>query len=184
MKRFLLIMAMILPFVGWSQTKVSINKDNTDICIVKNATCPIGIKSSNVKDWAIKTFNDYKDVVQYADVNKIVIKAGIVCEQHKTEVPNYTYISTPTVLFTMTIDLKPTRYRITLSNLSVKEKIYSKMLLGYDYDVTNEINDRTIADFCYTGPKAQQNERIDAIENALSNMLESLNENICKKDDW
>lgn len=58
------------------------------------------------------------------------------------------------------------------------------MLLGYDYDVTNEIKDRTIADFCYTGPKAQQNERIDAIENALSTMLDSLNENICKKDDW
>lgn len=132
---------------------------------------------SNFQRWIIKTFNDYKRVVQLEDVanGKIILKGtSKVRKESSIESIFGSLSNTEMVAYTIILEAKDGRYRYTISDITVV--IYSNNQALSPIDLDNR---------CISLKKADASvvkdieEWIDSEKEQISILEKSLNNNIC-----
>ena len=88
-------------------------------------------KFLNAKQWLARTFADYKKAVEFEDEasGKIVVKSMLpVSKSMDDDNTNITY--EPTLMFTLTIDVKPDKYRLKFDDMKVSVTRVERTPLG------------------------------------------------------
>lgn len=159
MKKIIFAIYFILSaVVGYAQTIswVSLRNEkfsDNSYSIVIEDSLQNSQKFINAKQWVAKTFNDYKGAIQFEDKDngKIVIKGIMPVEQFRGE--DIKEIYNVNIDFTLTIDIKPEKYRLKFENM----KAYVKKKVDFGLMAHNSEKEMSLDDFLSWDSGAKMN---------------------------
>jgi len=94
-------------------------ENNSYTHIVQDSTVSKAQKLSNFKEWATKTFGDYKAVLQYEDADncKLIIKGKLPLDEVIEFAGRYRIFYNSVLSFTLSFDGKDNKYRLKFENM-------------------------------------------------------------------
>lgn len=168
---------------------------------------------SNAKDWIVKTFGDYKSVLQFEDDDKIIIKgySDLDAKIRDISVSDLHTIDTK-VYYTLTIESKENKFRYKLDDIYIIEDEYIngfrpvKPLNNIDYykkmkvSLVNNVDKVNSIDFASLKKSEQKdlkkkndsdlkilsftNKIIESYNYKINSLIQSLKDNMNTSDEW
>ena len=168
---------------------------------------------SNAKDWIVKTFGDYKSVLQFEDDDKIIIKgySDLDAKIRDISVSDLHTIDTK-VYYTLTIESKENKFRYKLDDIYIIEDEYIngfrpvKLLNNIDYykkmkvSLVNNVDKVNSIDFASLKKSEQKdlkkkndsdmktlsftNKIIESYNYKINSLIQSLKDNMNTSDEW
>lgn len=152
--------------------------------MVFNSDISTDKKFLNAKVWAAKTFGDYKKVVQFEDesAGKIIFKgiSKLPVEENKKLMPSFTTIITPVMSYTITIDIRPDKYRVKIEDIDIYSKWESNM---FGKVIDSDVH-QSVKQFCATNDDFDYTNRRITVSSILHKLYNSLYEEINTVDDF
>ena len=184
MKRIVtIILAAILWIVVQAQTLTaySLRKEpfeGNSYVITQSDSVNNPQKFANAKQWAVKTFAEYKDAIQYEDSHngRLVVKGVLPVNFYYGTDTREKY--TPLLRFTLTIDVKPEKYRLKFEDMSIL--LIKEVGLGTMKHTSK--TEMPLSDFMSMNVPAQQNK--DNLSQALTALINSAIKSITFYDDF
>lgn len=184
MKRIVAIMFVAsLWVVGQSQTitAYSLRKEpfgGNTYTITQTDSVNNPQKFLNAKQWAVKTFAEYKDVIQYEDAQngRLVVKGVLPVNFYYGTDTREKY--TPLLRFTLTVDIKPEKYRLKFENMSIL--LIKEVGLGAMSHTSK--TEMPLSEFMGINVPAEQNR--DNLSAALTGLINSAISSITFYDDF
>lgn len=176
----------------YTPDSISIYPDNQTgiISFVMRSANPREATYRLLKQWAAKTFEDYKEAVQMEDMEEgtLIFKGANKLSETSERTQTNALVITPTLKYTMTIDIKEDRLRVKFEDLIMNMKIWVLWPDGQKEETFHDLtikqvyesqNSAKIELMRVAAPKALKETKV-----TIAQMLNAIEAAILSKDDF